>query len=379
MKIGILTLKLGTNYGGILQAYALQTVLQRLGHNPVILQRHNVDLYKISLASAIHYCKLAIVRLMGTPIYIPKKQSLETIKRNTELFVNKYFNLSPYLRSTKELREYTKKEGFEAYVVGSDQVWRPRYSPCLSNYYLDFISEQDVKRIAYAASFGVDEWEYPHRHEKKCVPLAKQFDAISVREKSGIYLCRKYLRMEAIHVLDPTLLLSKDDYVKLVNDINEPKKDGTLFCYVLDDSNEMNSVITFVSKSTGYKPFYTMAKRKLNKENERHHLEDCVFPRVTEWLRSFMDAEMVVTDSFHGCVFSIIFNKPFWVVGNKSRGMARFDSLLSMFELQNRMISADNISKIDLKMPIDWNAVEEKKKKLIENSMNFLNQNLNEL
>ena len=105
-------------------------------------------------------------------------------------------------------------------------------------------------------------------------------------------------------------------------------------------------------------------------------LEDCVFPSVTAWLRAFMDAEMVITDSFHGWVFSIIFNKPFWVIGNEERGLARFNSLLSMFELRNRLIKADRIPS-DLSVPIDWNKVNATRKYWQEKSSNFLKTHLN--
>lgn len=372
MKIGVLTLKLETNYGGLLQAYALQTTLQRMGHNPVFLQRYNADLHKLSWGSIARYSKMMVARLKGTKVFIPAQQSIETIKQNTDIFVNGYFSRSPILRSTRALKSYTEKEGFDAYVVGSDQVWRPGYSTCLPNYFLDFAEKSNVKRVAYAASFGVDKWEFRPKDEKVCVPLAQKFDAISVREESGVRLCREHLGVTATPVLDPTLLLNKSDYVKLIEEAGEEKRKGNLFCYVLDKAKVMDDVVNYVSNETGLTPFFTMPKYKLNKENEKNHLEECVFPRVTEWLRSFMDADMVITDSFHGCVFSILFNKPFWVVGNQTRGMARFDSLLSAFDLKSRMVTVDSIKEVNINTPIDWDKVENKRNELREISIDFL-------
>ena len=372
MKIGILTLKLETNYGGLMQAYALQTTLQKMGHTPVFLQRYNADLHKLSWGSIIRYGKLLVARLKGTKVFIPNQQSTEIIKQNTDIFINKYFIRSPYLRSTRALKSYAEKEGFEAYVVGSDQVWRPGYSTCLPNYFLDFAENSNVKRVAYAASFGVDKWEFRPKEEKICVPLAQEFDAISVREESGVRLCREHLGVTAIPVLDPTLLLDKSDYVKLIEEAGEGKRKGNLFCYVLDKTKMMDDVVNYVSDETGLTPFFTMPKYKLNKEKEKNHLEECVFPKVTEWLRSFMDADMVITDSFHGCVFSILFNKPFWVVGNKTRGMARFENLLSAFDLKSRMVSVDSIKEVNLNTPIDWDKVENKRNELRKISIDFL-------
>ena len=119
-----------------------------------------------------------------------------------------------------------------------------------------------------------------------------------------------------------------------------------------------------------------MPKLKLTKENAKKHLNDCVFPSVTKWLRAFMDAEMVITDSFHGCVFSIIFNKPFWVVGNKERGQARFSSLLSLFKLEDRLISVDDIESINWNTPIDWDSINNTKKEWQDLSLSFLTENL---
>lgn len=89
-----------------------------------------------------------------------------------------------------------------------------------------------------------------------------------------------------------------------------------------------------------------------------------------------MDAKLVFTDSFHGCVFSIIFNKPFWVIGNKERGNARFDSLLKLFNLESRRVDINDIDNIDFTAPIDWNEVNTVKKEWQEKSITFIKENL---
>ena len=114
-----------------------------------------------------------------------------------------------------------------------------------------------------------------------------------------------------------------------------------------------------------------MPKCSISNKNLIDRIEDCVFPTVTSWIKAYIDAEMVITDSFHGCVFSIIFNKPFWVIGNRSRGMARFNSLLEMFGLENRLITPDNLPS-DFKAPINWDEVNQKRKHLQKYSMDFL-------
>ena len=114
---------------------------------------------------------------------------------------------------TKNLLKIDKEYNFEAYVVGSDQVWLPSFS--LGPF--KFVTRDNVKRIAYAASFGHATWQYDDEQTKKASQLAKKFDAISVREDSGVTLCKDYLKVKALHVLDPTMLLNPKDYLSVIN------------------------------------------------------------------------------------------------------------------------------------------------------------------
>ena len=195
---------------------------------------------------------------------------------------------------------------------------------------------------------------------------------MSVREASGVDLCKRYLGVKAQHVLDPTLLLDRADYERLVANEHETQRDGSLFCYILDKAANKQQVIELAAKATALQPFYTMPELEPTPANMARDIEACVFPAVTTWLRSFMDAKMVVTDSFHGCVFSIIFNKPFWVIGNAERGMARFKSLLSQFGLEERMISAQDIATTNWQKPIDWQRVNAQRDVLRAESLHFL-------
>ena len=265
---------------------------------------------------------------------------------------------------------------YDAYVVGSDQVWRPSYnSTMLPAMFLHFTNRWEVKRIAYAASFGTSAWEFAPQMTEEFSKLAKRFDLITVREKSGVNLCREHLGVEATWVLDPTMLLNREDYEKVVTAEQEPKSAGTLFHYILDPCDEKKALIEQAAAVKGLQAFTVMPRcqaENRTKWDVKHRIEDCVFPSVTSWLRGFMDAEMVVVDSFHGAVFSIIFNKPFWVIGNKKRGNARFESLLEMFGLDERMIEPGQ--EVDWTALIDWKRVNEKLEKEKERCVDTLMQ-----
>lgn len=378
MKIGLLTLPLHNNYGGILQCYALYTILKRMGHEVVVVRRERppykkgIQDYMMDVAKCMTH-----VFLGRKHTYSPTKNELRYLHRHITRFIDKY--IQPHLTpaySTDELRKQCVVNKYEAFVVGSDQVWRPRYTASVGNYYLDFVEDiHDIKRIAYAASFGTDDWEYTAEETETCGRLIRKFQHVSVRENSAIEICKTKFHMKAELVLDPTMLLERADYEALVLLENEKKRQGNLFCYVLDRTQEKDVLIDKLSSELSMLPFFTMPIKSHHvKENMREHIEECVYPPVTQWIRSFIDAEMIITDSFHGCVFSIIFNKPFWVIGNEKRGMVRFESLLGLFGLQDRIISAKEVP--DWERSIDWGRVNDIHRKMKNLSINFLDRSL---
>ena len=218
----------------------------------------------------------------------------------------------------------------------------------------------NIKRVAYAASFGTDKWEFTPKQTELCAVLAKRFGGISVREKSGVALCNKYLGVNATNVLDPTLLMKSQDYIKLCSHI--PKREPFVFVYVLDENEEkIKSMVNFAERR-GLPYFIKGVDNSVSDDDT-----------IELWLSYFRDAAFVVTDSFHGTAFSIIFNKDFYVFGNEQRGNSRFDSLLDIFDLKDRMVNnalPENIKNID------WEEVNKKRETAIANSKLWLKQNL---
>ena len=367
MKIGILTQPLRTNYGGLLQAYALQTILKLLGHDVMIMNRCYIVPTK-SLFSKVLRAKNLII---GRDVPCKDVKKISFAEKNIQRFIEQRYFITESIYTTQELEECLVKENFNAIIVGSDQVWRPRYSPNIFNYFLDFCSGKAIKRYSYAASFGVDTWEFNQTETEKCSQLAKMFDGITVRESSAIILCKENLGVKAELVLDPTLLLSAQDYIELLGN-NTQKSNGELFTYILDSGSEKNTIINHIAKDTSCQPYTCMPKLKLTYRNAKKNLKDCQFPAVEQWIQSFVDAKMVVTDSFHGTAFSIIFNKPFWVIANPRRGNTRMESLLELFDLKDRMITEENLANKNLSTPIDWDKVNRIKKEWQTKSIEFL-------
>lgn len=185
-------------------------------------------------------------------------------------------------------------------------------------------------------------------------------------------MCKTKFDVDALLVLDPTMLLNMDDYITLLQKAKTSRSDGTLLNYVLDDSEEIDILINKVATDNHLVPFSVNNQFEYD---DSKPLQQRIKPSVETWLRGFYDAEFVITDSFHACVFSILFKKQFIVVGNKERGMSRFKSLLKMFGLEERLVEAN--CDISTLQQIDYDKVYNIYDKFKESSMRYLLENIN--
>jgi len=379
-KVGIITLHQVTNYGGILQAYALQHVICNLGYDVEVIEK---SLF-VKEPSAIKKVFLYVWRTFQKKV-MHRKISIRKEKNQNEKFtqwyeaaeytmpfINKHIH-HRYIKSFEEIH----CEDYFALVVGSDQIWRPIYTEDvdmrIEDAYLKFAKHMDIRRISYAPSFGSDVWEYTPKQTKECSELLSLFDAVSCREDSGTEFCKKYLNYStAISVLDPTLLLKKEDYISLIGNYNEPL-DGDLMCYVLDENDNVQKVIDYISTTKNYKPFSVKAKAKNCASTS---LYDRKQPPVERWLKGFSEAKFIITDSFHACVFAIIFRKDFVVIANSDRGVARYKSLLSKFDLEYRLIYEYNSEKINNILGRPMIVDEEEFSRMQQQSMGYLQKSL---
>lgn len=379
MKIGILTQPLLNNYGGLLQNYALQQALIRLGHEPITIDQKPKDLP--SWYVFLGRIKGMIMYLLSPekhkrPKYSLNEKEKKIIEFNTKQFIERSIIHTKECVGAEEFRQEVLGRGIEALVVGSDQCWRPMYNNYIEDMFFQFATSLPIKkRIAYAASFGTDQWEYTPELTRTCAELVRDYDLVTVRESSGIELCKKYFGADAKHVLDPTMLLTREDYEMLIAQYEVNNSEGDMFNYILDPTQRKMDFINNAATVLDLKPFQVLPKYNEDhrtKKQVKNEIESCVYPSPAKWVRAFMDSKMTVVDSFHGMVFSIIFNKPFWVIGNQERGMSRFISLLNLFGLSERLISEDNLAEVDLMKPIDYENVNSVWREKRNESLNYL-------
>lgn len=389
MKIAILTLPLHTNYGGILQAYAVQKILRDRGHNVVTLDtrckvRKNLPLFVQFRSFAATVIRYLLGRIQIKDIVWPCSNNLRNrrlIQASMRTFIDKILNLSPIIQTDDDIKKYVEKQGFDVFIVGSDQVWRPMYTPNIGWFFLNFLTEESrAKRIAFSASFGTSDWEFSKELTDSMKPFAKKFDAISVRETSGVDLCKNYLDVQAIQVLDPTMMLTVEDYAKLVSmdKQNTQSVKSFILSYVLDDAGDKQKMIEGISKILQY-PILSFNERGSYGPyaSKRNALKQAPKP-VAQWLRGFQEAECVVTDSFHGTVFSILHHRPFVVVANNGRGIARIETLLRTFGLEERLVkSTTDFDKEWLLSGIYWDNVDVILNKKREYFKDFIDMSLN--
>ena len=317
-----------------MQAYALQETLTRLGHETEILSYSPTKIENWKLKFINHSVK-ATVDYKINELYVKLKSgSAETGHNNMHLFDDFREQQMRFSRpcSTKEEMLEIGRE-YDAYICGSDQIWSPFYFDPV--YALSFVDEP-WKKIAYAPSFGVN--SIPEHSKARLGKWIKQINSISVREKNGEQIVKQIAGRISTTVVDPTLLLGKDDWEKLAKG---PKyRKPYIACY-------------FLRKNEGYHSFVQTLAKKLNCEirlipmvmgdYERDYaIKEPVGPQ--QWLDLIKNADFVVTDSFHCTVFSIVFQKSFATFrafsdGNIRSQNSRIDRLLEMCELEDRIVS----------------------------------------
>lgn len=361
MKIGILTLPFNANYGGILQAYALQTVLEQMGHHTCHINRlpHH---YLHPLLRPVAYAKRVAERyLLGRKKRICFEAYHNAIVQHTNPFITQHIHLVG-----QEGVGSLQAKDFDAIVVGSDQVWRREFWNDITTPYLQFAREWPIRRIAYAASFGLGTWQYTEAQTRQCAELLSRFDLVSVREEAAIDLCRAHLGCEAVLMPDPTLLLSREHYLQLIPDAPAQKAtQPTLFAYLLGDNERDRTLIDKLAQERNLTPHAIIAD-----DSPGRPISACVRPPLEEWIGGIATASLVVTNSFHGCVLACIFGKPFIALEHQQGGVSRILSLLHSLGLEEKPATLSTSTIYDASQQ----AVQQRIELLRQQGLDFLRQ-----
>ena len=347
MKVGVLSRHSVANYGSLWQAYALQTAIEKLGYEAVNINytpaREAGGALAKTLVSVSRWGKNPITKLAFLVYQYPSfSHTFSTFKG----YRQKYLKETKKYTSSDELKK--DLPDVDLYCTGSDQVWNLLYDNKIDDtYFFDFLPD-NKRRIAYAASFGGNKFE--DGNIEKYAKYLKKYDAISVREDSGIQILRKF-DIDGVQVLDPTLLLAKEEWGKLLP--LKEKKDDFILVYQLRPNKKFDDYAVELSKKTGLKliRISTMYFQKF-KCGEFHYL-----PKPEEFLWYIKNAKYLLTDSFHGTCFAINFETPFIEI-LPGRFNARNQSLLKTMGLEQRILTEYNDFSI-IQEKINWTSVNE--------------------
>lgn len=380
MNICIVTWYKSLNYGTCLQAYGLYHFLEKCGYNCLILDNckyfsiYNPKDWNIILEKLIKKWKLKAIYKTekNKGDLLQKKYNYEFNKRDKLIndFVNGVYILAN-LKTKSDYKNLVKK--CDVFITGSDQIWNPSHFS--REYLLNFVP-QNKKKIAYSSSFGVKDingYYYTKIYKK----FLSRFNYIGVREKDGVNIVKKLTNKEARVVLDPTMLLEKEEWQELIekaviSNIMKENKDYIL-CY-------------FVGNKVNYWDSVNKIKKQLNKNiivipynadsyEKKAFINIATGPNEFLWL--IKNCSFLCTDSFHATVFANIFNKNYCVFKrfkdtDKASQNSRLETLLDMFNLKERLVDIeDNLDNI-IKQNINWNNVNEILNKKRKESIDFL-------
>ena len=371
-KIGILNFHYSNhNYGAVLQAFALQEVLtslnyvsENIDYCPLVVKKN------MPLLKRLRTCMGVLLR--SVKLLPPLQKKIVPIETcNFENFRRNYLSIGG--RKFHHREELEKKYlNYSAVIVGSDQVWRPIYTK--QHYLVYFLSflPKSIKRVSYAASFGVSRWESCTEEVKNEIKTEmSKFHAISVRESSGVKICMDTFGVKAEHVLDPTLLVDKKAYSKIINDRSVDVTVSDLVYYVLDETDAYVSEINKTAKALNYSVENIYYKKSDN--------NTIFFNTVPDFLYKLSQSKLIITDSFHCVCFAIIFKKKFIYLANKKRGVARVESLLQVLELKGYILGSiyeKNMLEV-ANSKLDFIQLDKKIVVLKANSLQFIKSALN--
>ena len=321
-KIGVIGLPHSQNVGNNLLKFAMFIKLSELGFSPYIIgtlyENHNIS------------------------------------------FINKTINI----RLIKNFSEINEND-YDLLMVNSDQTWRKGINDFYDIAFLKFAENWNIPKFTYGVSLGHGRWKYRKKNEKIAKHLLKNFSGISVREISAVKLIKKHLGLKAQLVIDPTFLININYYLIIIKNykssiINKINNDDYIFAYILTNSIKIRNYLSYIEKRLNIKIFYLT----INDNNQ-----------VKEFLYGIIHSKAVITDSYHGTCFSIMFKKPFISFINESNDQSRFNNLDLIFNIKNRIFNLNQIPPISLlKQPLNIN--QEKLIALKRQSLDYLKKNL---
>lgn len=371
-KIGILTYHFSRNYGALYQAYALRNYLIDRGYKVEFVNYHPEHLESGGTLKLNDIYKKSGLKIIYLKIISLKEKLFgnKNIKNGFKNFIEEFLGVKG--QEYKTISELNKANLYYDYLIcGSDQVWNPSDQFGIDPvYFLDFFTtNREVKKISFAPSFG--KTTLSKKHFSEVSKLVNGLDFISIREKNGINILQQLTQKDLTLVADPTVLISTyRDIIKKY----ETKEQDFIFCYYLRNRDNIGEISEYISNKINYQLYSPHNPHRRWKE-----IGETIYPCPRQWLYMLYNSKLVITNSFHGTILSILLNKTFIVPaipGNKAEYNERVLNLLEQCDLKDRYIENFDPKNIDflLENKINWENVNKKINNMRTDSINFLDK-----
>ncbi len=329
--VGIVGWWFASNYGSSLTYYALASILSDMGKQVLFIP---------------------IPKLNGTPWEPETQQTIDFLAKRFKIGRNRRFF---------EMKKFN--DFCDSFMVGSDQMWTPATTELVGyTFFLDFVAP-NKKKIAFASSFGHNNFGGNDLMRETASDYLKRFDAISVREHTGVDLCRDVFGVEAEQVIDPVFLCSVERYEELLTDVKDELPERYLLCYILDPTLEKEHAARAIAEREGLPIIAIMGMKEYSSSKDKWRT-GTILPKVTteQFLYYIKHASYLVTDSHHGVCMGIIFKRQYCAMVNASRGATRFEAVADSLCLRERLVynPLDAIDNDTIHKQINYDAVEER-------------------
>lgn len=357
-RAAIITFHRALNYGAILQAFALENILTEIGVHTEIIDYRCPHIECIYRPFDVRHCK----NLSSGVKKCAKSFDLIKKRHSFNEFTKKHLSVTQKCRTKKDLQKTALD--FETVITGSDQVLNPNAVGGDFSYFLDFVGS-DVKKIAYAASIGYN--SFPREYESKCIEYLKSFESISIREKSVCKTVADLTDKAVENVLDPTLLLSASEWLGIAR---KPRNlpDKYILVYMMEGCKYTIEKARALANGKDCKLVLINPTLRQMQTCKDFIMYKTASPE--EFVGMFAEAEAVVTNSFHGVAFSLIFKKEFYAEASNAEKSARIIDLLALFDLSDRLLPNEKIGKTD------WEKVNSRLEKEQKKAISWLKRSL---
>lgn len=328
--VGIYGVWFGTNYGSVATYYALHQIIRSFGLSVLMIDKPGSG------------------------------RDVEVQDNHARRFSNAHYHISKRytIRDLRQLNSIV-----DTFIMGSDQVWNRGISKGFGySFYFDFV-DPDKKKIAFSASFGHGK-DFCNVQDRDTISeYMHRFDGISLRETSGVQICKDVYNVDSVRVLDPVFVAERSEFDALADQAKKKHEGKYMLAYILDPTPEKRAAVVEVSEKLGLEVVVLLDGRPKdpNKNRAIMDMDDKIVDDITveDWLNFFRNAEFVVTDSCHGISFSLVFERNFIGLANRSRGITRFESLVDVFQVREHYVheATEIMGNDDLLKPVDYSKV----------------------